>query len=382
MIKAIHNVNIYPDDSHCIPSGCILFEDGRIVAVGSGDLLEKAEEKTDGQGMTLLPGFIDVHVHGGYGFDFLEDGQKGVEAFCRRTAASGCTAYLASFVSDYQQKLLEAMSEYRNDKQYYGAQCLGIHMEGPFLSPKRAAVMKPETLRLPSLAEFREMIEASGNHIVQMTIAPELPGAMELIEYGSSQGISMMLGHSEADVDVARQAIDRGAVGLTHMYNAMGQHEHRQPGLVTAGLLCDQLICELITDGFHIHPDVLRTTYKIMKDRLAIITDSSLMRGMEDGEYVFSGHNVRKQGIRAQVIGTGTIAGSVVDLHESISVLRRLTGCSYNEIVRMASMNPAVIARCQQRKGKLCEGYDADMVLLDDSFNVRATYVRGNKVYG
>ncbi|MBQ6653925.1 MAG: N-acetylglucosamine-6-phosphate deacetylase [Erysipelotrichaceae bacterium] len=381
MIRAIHNVSIYPDDKQFIKNGCVLFEDGHILEAGDESLRGRAEQRIDGNGLILLPGFIDVHVHGGYGYDFLEDGLKAVEVFSRQASASGCTSYLASFVSDHQDRLIEVMKQYAADFHFEGAQCLGIHMEGPFLSRKRAAVMKPETLRDPSTEEFQKMIEASGHKIVQMTIAPELPGAMELIEYGTSQGISMMLGHSEADVKTARMAIAKGAVGLTHMYNAMGQHEHRQPGLVTAGLLCDELLCELITDGFHIHPDVLKTTYKLIRDRIAIITDSSLVRGLPDGEYFFSGHRVSKQGIRAVTVDKGTIAGSAVDMRSGISTFRELTGASWNEIVRMASINPAVIARCYSRKGKLHKGYDADMVLIDENVNVMATYVRGEKVY-
>ena len=382
MKKAIFNVDIYPDDQHFIPNGCIVFENGKIVSVGDGSLLNQADEIIDGKGSVLLPGFIDVHVHGGYGYDFLTDGQKAVEVFSCRTVSSGCTSYLASFVSDHQDRLIEAMKQYADIPRYYGAECLGIHMEGPYLSVKRKAVMKPETLRDPSIAEFRQMIEASGNHIVQMTVAPELPGALELIEYGNSQGITMMLGHSEADAQTAQKAIEKGARGLTHMYNAMGQHEHRQPGLVTAGLLCDELICELITDGFHIHPDVLKTTYKLMKERIAIITDSSLVRGLPDGDYFFSGHQVRKEGIRTWALETGAIAGSVIDMHDGIAVFRQLTGASFNEIVRMACMNPALIARCQHRKGQLNSGYDADMVLTDEQLNILATYVKGERVYG
>ncbi len=381
MKTAIHNVTIYPDDGHRLENGWLIMEDDRISALGKGEMRETADELVDGQGLIMMPGFIDVHVHGGYGYDFLDDGQKAVEVFSRETPASGCTSYLASFVCDHQQRLVEVMKQYAENPQYEGAECLGIHMEGPFLSLKRAAVMKPETLRMPSLSELQEMIDASGHHIVQMTIAPELPGAMKLIEYGEKSGITMMMGHSEADAQTALKVIEKGARGLTHMYNAMSQHEHRQPGLVTAGLLYDQLICELITDGFHVHPDVLRATYKFMKDRIAIITDSTLMRGLPDGQYVFSGHSVRKQGITARAEENGAIAGSVVDMREGIQTLRRLTGCSLNEIVRMASMNPAVIARCQHRKGQLKKGYDADLILLDEDFNIQATYVRGQRVY-
>ena len=382
-MKLIYNVNVYYDELHSVRNGAVAFEE-KVIRIVKPDEVEqwkkKADELIDGLGYDLLPGYIDVHVHGGYGYDFLEEPEKYLEAFSENALREGCTAYLASLVCASQEKLINAMRKYTDLKQQ-GAKCLGIHMEGPFINPEQKAVMDPENIRLPDPEEFRAMISASNGNIRTMTIAPEMNGAMELIEYGTKNGVNMMLGHSNATSQQAIKAQEIGAFGITHLYNAMSQHSHRDPGLVTAALLDDSLVCELICDGFHVAPDVIRATIKHIGKRIALITDASLMRGLPDGDYVFSTYEVHKEGIKAQVKTTGRIAGSVVGMDDVCRNVCVFTDCSLNDIVRMASMNPAMIAGCQSSKGRLKKGYDADMILLDENMNVMSTYVSGKCLY-
>ncbi len=382
-MKLIYNVNVYYDELHSVRNGAVAFEE-KVIRIVKPDEVEqwkkKADELIDGLGYDLLPGYIDVHVHGGYGYDFLEDPEKCLEAFSENALREGCTAYLASLVCASKEKLINAMSKYTDLKQQ-GARCLGIHMEGPFINPEQKAVMDPENIRLPDLEEFRAMISASNGNIRTMTIAPEMNGAMKLIEYGTKNGVNMMLGHSNATSQQAIKAQEIGAFGITHLYNAMSQHSHRDPGLVTAALLDDSLVCELICDGFHVAPDVIRATIKHIGKRIALITDASLMRGLPDGDYVFSTYEVHKEGIKAQVKTTGRIAGSVVGMDDVCRNVCEFTDCSLNDIVRMASVNPAMIAGCQSSKGRLKKGYDADMILLDENMNVMSTYVSGKCLY-
>ena len=379
MKTLIKNVRLYPDEESCYENGNILFSDGKIIGLNV-ESYDSDTKVIDGKGMNLLPGYIDVHVHGGYGLDFLEQPEKCPEVFSFNTVKEGCTAYLASFVCGSQEKLVNAMKCYRK-LDFKGARCLGVHMEGPFISPDYKAVMDPKTIRLPDKNELLELIDASDNNIRQMTIAPEMPGALEIIEYGATHGINMMMGHSGATTEEALKGIEKGAFGLTHMYNAMSQHEHRNPGLVTAGMLNEQLICEMICDGFHVHPDVVTATIKKMKDQIALVTDASLMRGLPDGDYIFSSYEVHKNGIKAQVKETGRIAGSVVGMDDVVRNVVKFTSCSLNDIVRMASVNPAKIAGCADHKGRLLPGYDADIILLDDELNVRSTFVEGDYWY-
>ncbi|MBQ1299747.1 MAG: N-acetylglucosamine-6-phosphate deacetylase [Erysipelotrichaceae bacterium] len=368
---------------HSVRNGAVAFEE-KVIRIVKPDEVEqwkkKADELIDGLGYDLLPGYIDVHVHGGYGYDFLEEPEKCLEAFSENALREGCTAYLASLVCASQEKLINAMRKYTDLKQQ-GARCLGIHMEGPFINPEQKAVMDPENIRLPDPEEFRAMISASNGNIRTMTIAPEMNGAMELIEYGTKNGVNMMLGHSNATSQQAIKAQEIGAFGITHLYNAMSQHSHRDPGLVTAALLDDSLVCELICDGFHVAPDVIRATIRHIGKRIALITDASLMRGLPDGDYVFSTYEVHKEGIKAQVKTTGRIAGSVVGMDDVCRNVCEFTDCSLNDIVRMASVNPAMIAGCQSSKGRLKKGYDADMILLDENMNVMSTYISGKCLY-
>ena len=380
----VYNVTVYPNGQNRIRNGGLLICDGKVEKILTDweGYLNEDIEKIDGQGLDLLPGFIDVHVHGGYGYDFLENPDEAVSTFSRETVKEGCTAYLASLVCDWQDTLVECMKHYRNMPLDLPAQCLGIHMEGPYVSREYKAVMKEETIRDPSMAEFREMEEASNNHIVQMTIAPELPGALDLIKYATDRGVTMMMGHSAASAQQGKAGLEAGAKGTTHFYNAMKQHEHRDPGLVTAGFLYPELINELIVDGFHVHPDIIKATFKILgPERICLITDATLMRGLPDGDYDFSGKHVHKSGIRAQVVDTGRISGSVIGMNDAVRNMISYCGCSLNDIVQMASVNPSIIARCDDRKGRLEKGYDADFILLDEDHQVKATYTRGNKVY-
>ena len=366
-----------------VKNGGLLCENGKVAAVlpeaDVAGALAYADEAVDGGGRDLLPGFIDVHCHGAYGYDFLKEPEQCVAAFEKNAPKEGCTAYLASLAPDTQEHLVRAMEQYRDLSAGKGAECLGVHMEGCHVSPDYPGAMRKECITPPDLCGFKELIDASGGRIRQVTIAPEREGAMELIRYGASHHISMMLGHSAADPGVAHTAVLNGAKGLTHMYNAMGQHEHRQPGLVTAGFLYDSLLCELIADGFHVAPAVVAATYKLLGDRIVLITDSTMLRGMPDGTYEFMGYQVQKDGISARIENTGTIAGSVVGMCDVVKTFSEITGCSLNEIVRAASVNPAVIAGCQDRKGRLRPGYDADMVLLDAERNVVMTWAGGER---
>ena len=250
---------------------------------------------------------------------------------------------------------------------------LGIHLEGPFLNPKQKAVMKEEFLRLPDIEEFRQFLRVS-SHVSSMTIAPELPDAQRLIKEGTRQGIVMNIGHSMADAQQVMQAQRNGAKGITHLYNAMSQHEHRNPGVVTGALLSD-LMCELIVDGFHVHPDVVHATYRALgDDRIILISDANPYKAVADGEYPFSGKNIVIQDGKATVKETGRIAGSTLAMNTALRNMCRYTGCSVESAVRMAAYNPARLYGW--KKGSIEPGYDADLMLMDDAFHIHRVWQR------
>ena len=373
----VRNITLYPNQKDRIDNAQLIIEDGKVAKITKD--FESVGEVIDGQNLNCLPGFIDVHVHGGYGYDFLTQPEEALKTFEENIAKEGTTGYLASLVSGHHESYLSALPHYRD---LSNTQCLGVHLEGPYLSRNYMAVMDPSTIREPVLDEFKELYDLANGNIAQMTIAPELDNSLELIKWGSDHNISMMLGHSDARIKDVRAAIENGAIGVTHLYNAMSPHSHRDPGLVTGAFLFDSLICEIISDGFHVDPDVIRVTFSALgSKKLALVTDATLMRGLPDGQYLFSSYLVNKSGIKATVKDTGRIAGSVVGMDDVVRKFHEFTGCTLNQIVEMASINPSIIARADKYKGKLDPGYDADFVLLNDSLNVIFTYSKGMRKY-
>ena len=255
MKTMIRNARVLVHAQRCVKEEAVLIEDGTILDIASECELPYAEQVIDAEGLYLAPGLLDTHTHGIGGFDFNTCTAQAIEEIIALEHAEGVNGFLASLVVENHAMTMERLQLL--DSQVTDS-LLGIHLEGPFLNPKQKAVMKEEFLRLPDIEEFRQFLRVS-SHVSSMTIAPELPDAQRLIKEGTRQGIVMNIGHSMADAQQVMQAQRNGAKGITHLYNAMSQHEHRNPGVVTGALLSD-LMCELIVDGFHVHPDVVHAT--------------------------------------------------------------------------------------------------------------------------
>ncbi len=354
----------------CVKEEAVLIEDGTILDIASECELPHAEQVIDAEGLYLAPGLLDTHTHGIGGFDFNTCTAQAIEEIIALEHAEGVTGFLASLVVENHAMTMERLQLL--DSQVTDS-LLGIHLEGPFLNPKQKAVMKEEFLRLPNIEEFRQFLRVS-SHVSSMTIAPELPDAQRLIKEGTRQGIVMNIGHSMADAQQVMQAQRNGAKGITHLYNAMSQHEHRNPGVVTGALLSD-LMCELIVDGFHVHPDVVHATYRALgDDRIILISDANPYKAVADGEYPFSGKNIVIQDGKATVKETGRIAGSTLAMNTALRNMCRYTGCSVESAVRMAAYNPARLYGW--KKGSIEPGYDADLMLMDDAFHIHRVWQR------
>lgn len=374
-------------------SGSVLLSEGKICQVFHEEdpklaaLLQEAEENperldiTDLNGLHLLPGFIDIHLHGSYGYDFIRHPQESVDAVARGLIAEGTTSFLASLTVVSHEDLCSLLSEYAEVKQPEGAaHFLGVHSEGPFLSHDYKALMDPLYLRDASWEEFQQMKSSAKGTLKVMTIAPERKCALDLIR--KEKDVRLMIGHSAATSEEARAGLEAGAAGFTHLYNAMSQHEHRNPGCVTAALMDDACYCELIADGFHVHPDIIRTTWKILgPERLILITDAMPGKGMPDGHYVFSNLDCIKQGNTVRVKDTGRIAGSAVTMLDAARNMKEFCSASLDDIVRMACVNPSVIAGVQSSKGSIERGKDADLIILDDEMNLIGAWINGKLIY-
>jgi N-acetylglucosamine-6-phosphate deacetylase len=370
MKTMIRNARVLVHAQRCVKEEAVLIEDGTILDIASECELPHAEQVIDAERLYLAPGLLDTHTHGIGGFDFNTCTAQAIEEITALEHAEGVTGFLASLVVENHAMTMERLQLL--DSQVTDS-LLGIHLEGPFLNPKQKAVMKEEFLRLPDIEEFRQFLRVS-SHVSSMTIAPELPDAQRLIKEGTRQGIVMNIGHSMADAQQVMQAQRNGAKGITHLYNAMSQHEHRNPGVVTGALLSD-LMCELIVDGFHVHPDVVHATYRALgDDRIILISDANPYKAVADGEYPFSGKNIVIQDGKATVKETGRIAGSTLAMNTALRNMCRYTGCSVESAVRMAAYNPARLYGW--KKGSIEPGYDADLMLMDDAFHIHRVWQR------
>ena len=370
MKTMIINARVLMHAQRCVKEEAVLIEDGTILDIASECELPHAEQVIDAEGLYLAPGLLDTHTHGIGGFDFNTCTAQAIEEIIALEHAEGVTGFLASLVVENHAMTMERLQLL--DSQVTDS-LLGIHLEGPFLNPKQKAVMKEEFLRLPNIEEFRQFLRVS-SHVSSMTIAPELPDAQRLIKEGTRQGIVMNIGHSMVDAQQVMQAQRNGAKGITHLYNAMSQHEHRNPGVVTGALLSD-LMCELIVDGFHVHPDVVHATYRALgDDRIILISDANPYKAVADGEYPFSGKNIVIQDGKATVKETGRIAGSTLAMNTALRNMCRYTGCSVESAVRMAAYNPARLYGW--KKGSIEPGYDADLMLMDDAFHIHRVWQR------
>ncbi|MBQ4343713.1 MAG: N-acetylglucosamine-6-phosphate deacetylase [Erysipelotrichaceae bacterium] len=383
MSTLIKNCIIVPDGKTKF-KGSVLVEEGKIKSFyHDGTELPESDGVVEGDGNYLLPGMIDIHLHGSYGYDFIRDPQNSINEVAKGLVKEGTTAFMASLTVVSHDELCGLLNEYRTVQQpEHASLFLGVHSEGPYLSKEYKALMDDTWLRDPDLKELDDMLKSAGDCLKIMTIAPERKGMDAFIPEAIKQNITLMIGHTATTCEEAENALNQGVTGFTHLYNAMTQHQHRAPGAVTAALLHPEAFCELIVDGFHTHPDTVRATWKMMgPEQIVLITDAMLGKGMPDGEYEFSLLKCRKTGSTVQVIETGRIAGSCITMIDAIQHMKEYTNCSINDIVQMACINPAKVAKVFHKKGSLEIGKDADLILLDENLRLKYTMVNGESLY-
>lgn len=330
----------------------------------------------------ICPGFIDLHVHGAGGSDFMDGNFEALERISRTLAQGGTTSFLATTMSASREHLVGVI-ENAGDywcKQLVGARMIGIHLEGPFLNPSRRGAQKDEHIRCPDMGEVQEYLKAGNGLIKMMTIAPELPGALEVIKYLKSQGIIVSLGHSEAAYEQIVEACAAGLQHVTHTFNAMAGLHHRDVGTAGAVLCLNQLTADFIPDGIHVHPEIIKILIKAKGfNNVIAVTDCIRAGQMEDGTYELGGQKVTvKKGI--SVLENGTISGSVISMNQAVERLVHQVGIPLNESVKMASKNPADLLGLHN-KGCLDKGMDADITVLDKDFNVLMTMLEGRVIF-
>jgi len=377
-MKAIVNGRIIMADR--IVSGKALLFDEKIVGFCDPDQIGEADV-IDAKGQYVAPGLVDMHIHGYMGQDTSDGSEEGLLTMAEGIVKNGVTAWLPTTMTVSSEELNRAFDVVRKlqkkENNPRGAQMLGVNAEGPFINPSKKGAQAVEHIR-PANSDF---IQKNADIIRVFTIAPEMPGAMDCIREVAQQGsVVISMGHTAANYEQAKAAIGAGVRHVTHLFNAMTPLNHRDPGVVGAALADDRVTCEMIADTFHISADLFALVAKVKGDRLVLITDCTRAGGLADGEYSLGGQPIFVKGIECR-LKDGTIAGSVLRLNEAVRNVRRHTELPLEQVVRMASLNPARVIGVDDRKGSLEAGKDADIILADENFAVTRTIIAGETIY-
>lgn len=345
--------------------------------------LPAPREVIDATGYLIVPGFIDLHVHGGGGADALDGSVEAIYRMAAFHARHGTTGLLPAIAAAPLRQLIDSLQAIGDatSRLTNGARILGAHLEGPFLNPARKGAQNKDYLLMPGLSTIKTLAEAAGGRLRMVTLAPELPGCGKVIEWLAAAGIIPAAGHTEATFEQMMEAVKAGLKHVTHIFNGMTPFHHRQPGPAGAALACSLLSVEVIADGIHVHPAVLRLLQQLKGEgRLALVTDAISAAGTVSGTCCFAGQAVTIQNGRAG-LPDGTLAGSTLTMLQGVKNLVRLSGMSIPQAIRLASTNPAIILGLQHCKGRVAQGYDADLLILDQNFELKMVMVEGKIVY-
>jgi N-acetylglucosamine-6-phosphate deacetylase len=373
-----------------IENPLLFIEDGLISAVSSRAQKEIPQHATvldlakDFAGAILAPGFVDIHMHGGAGLDVMRASPSELPHLNKFLTTHGVTGYFPTTVAaplDQTCAALERLADAIetaavSNATTVQARPLGIHLEGPFLSHKRRGVHPPEYLVEPTLAIFDRLWQAARGQVRMMTIAPELPGALEVIAEAARRKVCVSIGHSDAELDAARAGVRAGARHATHTFNAMRPLDHRDPGILAEVLTDRQLTADIIADGIHVAPEVVQLFLQAKGvERAVLITDATAAAGMPDGTYQLGPIRVEVKDGRCTM--DGKLAGSVLTMDRAVRNTTQFAGWSLQHAVRAATLNPARAVGLTQSHGVLAPGAEANLVVLDPSGEVRQTFVRG-----
>lgn len=389
-IKIINGQIITP--YRIIKNGCLLINDKKIELVSDKDVNTSDYEIIDAKGSYVSPGFIDIHIHGGGGYDFMDGTEEAYLKIAEIHATYGTTAMAPTTLTCAKEDLLKAIDLYQsaNLKNTKGAQFIGLHLEGPYFALNQSGAQDPKFIRNPDIEEYREII-AFGEHVIKRwSIAPELPGAVEMGKFLKSKNIIAAIAHTDAIYEEVLEAVENGYSLATHLYSAMStvsrRDTYRFAGAIEASLLIDEMDVEIIGDGIHVPPPLLKLVYKVKgADRIALITDAMRAAGMPEGESILgnkeTGLKVIVEGGVAKMPDGSSFAGSVATTDRLVRTMVQMADIPLVEAVRMISKTPAKVMGVEKTKGTLAAGKDADVLIFDEHINIKITMVNGNIVY-
>jgi N-acetylglucosamine-6-phosphate deacetylase len=364
------------------PLRSVLVREGVIERIGDSVPSLPADHILDAAGRILAPGFIEVHIQGAGGADILDSTPEALQTISRTCARFGVTGFLATTIYKHGQKNAHLrLAAECTGRDLGGARLLGTHLEGPFISPHKRGMIQPDCLAEAAPAVLADIYTLLSDTLTMMTVAPELPGSEEIIRTMMGRGTVVSFGHSKATYEEALRGFDMGIAHVTHLFNAMPSLHHRDPSPLAAIFERPGVTCQVITDGVHIHPAVVRLGYKSLgPERFVTITDGIQALGLPDGRYVYNNmeYECRNGTPRYK---DGTLIGTAVPLNDLLTRLMRFTGCPLSEAIRTVTENPARVLGLDQRKGRIALGYDADLVILENDLSVNTTLVGGRIVY-
>ena len=372
----IKNAFVYTP-RHTFEKGSILIREGRIVPFGTP---EEDEEVLDAEGLYALPGLVDIHFHGAMGKDFCDGKEEAIQTLADFEASKGVLAICPAtmtFSEEILNGVMDAAAAHKNGK---GADLVGINMEGPFISPKKVGAQNPEYVHTADIEMFRRLQKRANGLIKLVDVAPEEPGALDFIRACRDE-VRISIAHTCTDYDTAIAAFEAGATHMTHLYNAMPGITHRAPGPIIAALERGAEV-ELITDNVHIHPAMVRFTFRTFgDDHTILIADSMMACGLPDGQYSLGGQAVTVEGRRATLTEQpGTIAGSATCLYDCMKVAVREMNVPLESAVRAASENPARSIGIDADYGSLAAGRYGNVILADADLNIQAVIQKGTRI--
>lgn len=377
---AIINGTVYTPKQK-IPNGVVLIDNSRVAAVGSAVqvAIPSGTEIYDAQGKNICPGFVDVHTHGVMGKDSMG---LGLAEVIQHMPQFGVTSFMATTLTYPRDEIIEALEQMGEvlSNQPNGARALGIHLEGPHLSPKRPGMATSEWVYPLSQQDMIDFQAACDNNIRMVTFAPESPGAMDVIPYLKETNVTPVIGHSDADFDTVKKAVALGLNHATHTYNAMRPLNHRDPGVVGAVMVMDEVYAELIADGVHVHPAAMQILLRVKGlDKVVLISDSAPIAGLPDGEYEWEHKPIFIRNGMCQ-LENGTLAGAHRSLDAGVRNLINLLGYPLEEALVPATLSAARSVNIFDR-GAIESGFWADICVLDDEYFPSATFCAGNLVW-
>ena len=378
-MKGLKNVKVYIKNVGIVKTN-IGIENGRIAYIGNEENIEPIFE-TDG---IVVPGFIDEHIHGAGGADAMDGTVEALQTISEFLAREGTTGFLATTMTQSPENItnaLKAVKKVREKGEYKGAEVLGVHLEGPFISPKHVGAQPLEYVATPDAELFDKYNEVSGNSIKIVTLAPEVEGGLGLVKHLSNIGVVASVGHTGGKYADVVNAVAAGATNVTHTYNAQTGLHHREAGVVGAAMLLDELNCEMICDTIHVSVPAIKLVIKNKPhDKYTLITDAMRAKGMPDGKSELGGQEVFVNNGEAR-LADGTLAGSVLKMNVAVKNLVEKAGVPFTDAIDFATYNPAKNIGVLNERGTIEVGKRADLTVLNSDFEVLYTLVNGKIVY-